>query len=103
MKFKGFGKGVPDKVNSWHLPDRIVKLLLRGLTPLVDFSPNDLPFDSDGLYYGVRCDDNELIDHRYAFNLRICRDDSSFWVADISGYELNADNDVVWDSESRLL
>jgi hypothetical protein len=103
MKFSGWDKGVPDKINSWGLPARIHKLLVSGLMPLVDGHPADMAQDDDGMSYAVRFSDPENSEHLYAFDLRLKRSDEAFWVWDINGYALNGDGDVCWESNPKLL
>lgn len=100
MKFTGFGRGVADKIASWHLPDRVLYALRRNMTPLVDAHPCDLDFDDGGMFYAIGFEDDDAPGDRYLITLRICREDESFFASDISGFGMNAQGQVGWDSEA---
>lgn len=102
MAFKGFGRGVQDKLNSWYLPQRILDRFFRALTPLVDAEPPDLDRDSYGMFFAAEVEDCDNRGHYYRFDLRISRNDTDFWISDIAGYGVDDNGDPIWSSNTTL-
>ena len=103
MAFKGYSRGVLDKLNSWHLPQRIVDQFKRSLTPLVDAHPSQLHYGPDGLIFAVTVEDPDEEGHFYRFNLTITRErDEDFWAADINAYHMDDGGGIRWSSEDPI-
>lgn len=100
MDFKGFDPRVLDKVNSWHLPQRIVRELSRRVVLLANQKPSDLPSNDKGIYYPANIEDPDNPGHEYWLRLQIKRSDMEFWVADAEGFAIDGDANVIWDSEA---
>lgn len=100
MAFLGWATGVQDKLNSWHLPDRIKRCLLLSMMPLVDApEPTELPQDGDGMFFYIDFPDPENEEHHFYFTLRITRNDTDFRVSDLTGSEFDGDDHMVWHSD----
>lgn len=102
MGFLGINPCLQEKFNSWRLPGSIVDAFVAGLKVLDHISPKRLPCDEHGIFLTVDVDDE--VDPRggYIFRVRMARNDSDFWAADIVCFEVNGGGDVIWSSDGTM-
>jgi hypothetical protein len=101
MDFAGFKKSCTDKINGWHLPERIVNKLKSALDDVADLSPDDLKADFDGLFFPISVVDCDHPGHCYFFSLRIGRNDlDRYYIVDIQGFGVDGDGEVIWSDEA---
>lgn len=99
MAFKGFEPGLQEKFNGWRVPISIRDGFKDGLRVLEQLSPRFLPCDEDGLFFVIDVDDQIVPTAGYTFTLRLRRNDTDFWVADINYFEVNGAGDLIASSD----
>jgi hypothetical protein len=100
MAFVGFSPSLLQDFNAWQLPERIVKEFnLRLVHDVAELDPSRFPVNKEGMVFPVTIHDFDNPGTYYYFQLRICRNDMDYWIAQIRGFALDKDRRRIWSDK----